>query len=478
MRQRFSFLLRSLAHLHLNGRRRVLASAALILVAYWSIIVWVSIVTLTTMRNGLERDAERVNEYVTNSLNHSLDLAAAIFDTIDLAYAQIPDPYTVSIIVGPAATSALNQLDAVVLNINGTENALAVVPVGWALPSCNDQTGQGRTGSGPGKDTPSPPNAPKYSHYDLSPAGLLATYRLTARWNSDASICIKIGAERLRALFAVAIGDDLLRVRLISNAGVYIDSARTGNTPTVERGPSTSADDPAILSSQRLIGMPLKVEVLAQEGAALTQAHDRLTPLWIVSLFISAVIIVGALRVMQYITALEQAATRDGLTGLFNRRHFYERANAELSRRQRDPKPLALVLVDVDHFKQINDTYGHAVGDEVLRAIAQRLREASRSSDLVGRYGGEEFILLLSPADSAAAALIAERLRSSIAALPVATERGPLAVTLSAGLCISPAQDTPSLESLAKRADTALYQAKAAGRNRVCVAVESADATT
>jgi diguanylate cyclase (GGDEF)-like protein len=123
-------------------------------------------------------------------------------------------------------------------------------------------------------------------------------------------------------------------------------------------------------------------------------------------------------------------------------------------------------MLDIDHFKQVNDTYGHAVGDQVLRAVARRCRESLRGIDLLGRYGGEEFAALLPEDELAGARRAAERLRQHIANAPVDTERGLLNITISLGAA-AVSEGCPDLTALLDRADAAMYAAKKAGRNRV-----------
>ena len=159
---------------------------------------------------------------------------------------------------------------------------------------------------------------------------------------------------------------------------------------------------------------------------------------------------------------LEQLASRDSLTGLPNRRSLTDSLHAEVRRHRRSGQALALVLANVDHFKQVNDTYGHATGDEVLRAVAQALVGGCRVTDLVGRFGGEEFLLLMPDTDLAGARVACEKLRERVQALD-----GPVPVTMSFGV-VSPAQYFATMEEALSAADQALYQAKAEGRNRVC----------
>jgi diguanylate cyclase (GGDEF)-like protein len=137
----------------------------------------------------------------------------------------------------------------------------------------------------------------------------------------------------------------------------------------------------------------------------------------------------------------------------------------ELHRSHREQKSTAIILADVDHFKRVNDTLGHLVGDEVLMEIANRLLAAVRSYDFVGRYGGEEFLVVLNNCDPAFAPIRAEEIRLSISQLPIHTARGPLSLTMSAGLLLSSEWGVRPLEELLHQVDNALYEAKSAGRD-------------
>jgi diguanylate cyclase (GGDEF)-like protein len=162
--------------------------------------------------------------------------------------------------------------------------------------------------------------------------------------------------------------------------------------------------------------------------------------------------------------AMREQATRDGLTGVWNRGAALDILGREFSRSRREHNPLVVLMSDLDHFKQINDTWGHQAGDVVLREVAIRLQSAVRPYNAVGRYGGEEFVVIVPGCDAASALDLAERLRECISASPIASATGPIPVTMSLGLA-SLAED-PSPESLILRADEALYRAKRAGRNR------------
>ena len=174
-----------------------------------------------------------------------------------------------------------------------------------------------------------------------------------------------------------------------------------------------------------------------------------------------------ALRNAQRHDAVAHAAQTDALTGLFNRGALLERLERELERSRRYGRSLAVIFFDLDRFKSINDTYGHQFGDRVLRDLARIATQAVRSIDLVGRYGGEEFIAVLPETDGAQALIVAERLRANVARhrldLPSGEE---VRATISAGVAIFPA-DATTMDTLIRIADTALYAAKAGGRNRV-----------
>lgn len=172
------------------------------------------------------------------------------------------------------------------------------------------------------------------------------------------------------------------------------------------------------------------------------------------------------------IETLNTQAVTDGLTGLTNRRHFWELATVELKRSKRHGFQLCLIMLDIDKFKSINDSLGHAAGDEVLRSLSTLMKHALRESDIVGRLGGEEFGILLPQTGEDEAQVIAERLRLAVMDKPVTFEDRTIRYTISIGL--APAwKSEASVDDLVKRADTALYRAKETGRNKVCIAEEN-----
>jgi diguanylate cyclase (GGDEF)-like protein len=166
-------------------------------------------------------------------------------------------------------------------------------------------------------------------------------------------------------------------------------------------------------------------------------------------------------------------ATHDSLTSLLNRGTILELLASELPRKRRVKGFTAIVLGDLDHFKLVNDTYGHIVGDEVLREVARRLLGAVRSYDFVGRYGGEEFLLVLNNCCADKAMERAEEIRKAIGDTPFRTSRGSIPVTISMGVFSSFASNTRALEEALCEVDSALYAAKTAGRNCCCLGAAS-----
>ncbi len=173
-------------------------------------------------------------------------------------------------------------------------------------------------------------------------------------------------------------------------------------------------------------------------------------------------------------TELQFEAAHDRLTGLWNRGAIMDLLHRETQRSVRIGEPLGVIMADLDHFKRINDSYGHPTGDAVLREVAHRLLESVRNYDYVGRYGGEEFLIVLAECAPGDLAVTAERMRAHVSEKPVHTDSGPIAVTISIGLAAQrPAgSELPREEELVRAADTALYCAKSNGRNRVEQAAE------
>jgi diguanylate cyclase (GGDEF)-like protein len=167
---------------------------------------------------------------------------------------------------------------------------------------------------------------------------------------------------------------------------------------------------------------------------------------------------------------LRREAMHDALTGLLNRSAFLDHIGHELGRVAKQGAKLCAVMIDVDHFKNINDEHGHLVGDSVLRMLARRFEGVLRTYDAAGRFGGEEFLLALLDCDARDGLAVAERLRQEIASRPVRTRQGEVQVTASFGVASVQAGEVVTAERLLRAADAAMYRAKFTGRNRVCLA--------
>lgn len=182
-------------------------------------------------------------------------------------------------------------------------------------------------------------------------------------------------------------------------------------------------------------------------------------------------ILVGE-RIINLAHRILQIANTDPLTGVMNRRAFMERMLQEIERAHRDRSQLSFIITDIDHFKQVNDTYGHQVGDLVLQCFSKTLKEALRPYDFLGRYGGEEFVVCMPGTDEDQAEAAAERLRKKIEEMEIILPDNSdlFRITASFGTATCPLDSREIVETFIKRADDALYRAKGEGRNRVCKA--------
>ena len=217
--------------------------------------------------------------------------------------------------------------------------------------------------------------------------------------------------------------------------------------------------------------------VIGEEVAALVylyktnpagRAYDQNDAQLILAISHQAALTIQRARLLEKAQLLEKWALTDALTGLYNRRQSLNLAELEYQRAQSLQRPFSLVMLDIDLFKHVNDTYGHPVGDHVLKAAAMRFKGQLRSIDTLGRYGGDEFMILLVDTGLEGAKAIAERLRACIQEAPFETGDGLVPVTISLGIAAL-TEDCPNLDALINEADGALYAAKKAGRNRVKV---------
>lgn len=178
-----------------------------------------------------------------------------------------------------------------------------------------------------------------------------------------------------------------------------------------------------------------------------------------------------AIKLKEAMAELERISQTDGLTGLYNRLHWEKRMAAEFKRAQRYGNDFSLLMLDIDHFKQVNDQFGHLAGDEVIRVVSDVIRDSIRESDVAGRYGGEEFGVILTETDLPGALCVGERIRERIMTTPVLLDGVTHNVTVSVGLALYD-EEMERHEDVIARADEALYESKQAGRNRVTLCIE------
>ena len=284
------------------------------------------------------------------------------------------------------------------------------------------------------------------------------------RWNADAD-----GGE---LIFATE-GTGLRAPAPLETGSVVAEACRTGQLHVLEDAQG-AASGQTLYGVPRVIKQPSSVAIVpiskdgrtlgalvleAEEAGALTQ--DEARPLTVLSA-ISA----GSLELVWQIAEVDRRARTDALTGLWNRQHFGEELQRTLAEADRYGHPVSLVLVDIDHFKKVNDTWGHEAGDAVLRQVARILHDGVRAVDICVRYGGEEIAMLLSQTESERAVEVAERLRERIAAQPIRHGGAEIAVTASFGVATYP-ETVKVRDQLFPASDKALYIAKHAGRNCV-----------
>jgi len=284
--------------------------------------------------------------------------------------------------------------------------------------------------------------------------------------------------DRQQSTFAHGFPEAALRVReensgqietvrgLFTFARVPLVKAAVGQAGAAGQGFGVVTDNPY----WTLVSLVPRAKLDAMQRQAIADVMLYSTPTTLLIVLFAWLLAVDRRKRLQAVDELARLAERDGLTGLLNRLALSQRLREEVARARRYKLPLSLLLLDIDHFKQINDRYGHPAGDACLVSMADLMQGMTRQSDIIGRYGGEEFLLLLPHTDLHQAELFAERLRSSIERLEVPTARGDLFMTVSIGVVTLVEEAEMDEAMLVHEADEALYAAKAAGRNRVCIA--------
>ena len=251
--------------------------------------------------------------------------------------------------------------------------------------------------------------------------------------------------------------------------GRSLRERRTSNIPRTDLDPSSEAVAGTLDEPEALVCVPLVVEDRTIAALNVYRTGDDVS---FSSQEAEVIERFGAMAALAFNSArhrelLRAQARTDNLTGLLNHRAYHERLDEELERALLSGRPLAVVLLDLDRFKAINDTHGHGEGDRALQAVGEELRGAVRAGDAVARLGGEEFALIIPGASAAQATEAAERMRAAVAGVRVHDGK----LSASAGVAIFPSDGT-GVEGLLEAADTALYKAKRAGRDRTCTAAD------
>lgn len=257
-------------------------------------------------------------------------------------------------------------------------------------------------------------------------------------------------ADAARALVALGLADRDVAEVLEKLPGMVADG---GVAFERDVGPQQGVDQLLLDVSQGLIEMNQSYESMVRRLEQLLAEKEELSR-----------------KLEEANGELQRLASTDALTGLPNKRSLELQINRDLARADRDKTWLSLVIVDVDYFKKVNDTYGHATGDQVLQAVGKSLARHLRAGDLAGRYGGEEFLLVLPGSNQIGARIAAERIRKALEAMVIETDHGSLKVTASfGGAAVSGPGCLGLRDEIFSRADAALYEAKRAGRNRVVI---------
>ncbi len=331
----------------------------------------------------------------------------------------------------------------------------------------------------PDDGTGVPRERPKILVVDDTPANLVVLKRLLARVDAEV-VAASSGNEALALTLDHDFALFLLDVQMPEMDGYELAELLTGEEKTKSipiifltaaykderhrlRAYGTGAVD--------YIEKPINDQVLLAKVGIFLELHNNKQALqWVLAELAqkNVDLSVEIARRQQLEDDLRRLATTDALTNVPNRRHFMEVAETESRRFHRYGHPLSLILFDIDHFKQVNDTHGHAAGDQVLSRLSDTCGTALRDQDVIGRLGGEEFAVLLPETASDAAAAVAERLREAVERVSPGWSGGELAVTISIGVAAW-GPDDESVESVLHRADEALYEAKRQGRNRVAV---------
>jgi diguanylate cyclase (GGDEF)-like protein len=281
-----------------------------------------------------------------------------------------------------------------------------------------------------------------------------------ARTALGASQCAVIPARQFDRLAGMGFPASVAHQAIEQRSVVWISDMAAEPESGADQDPSA---DPirSVVCVPGMMGSEVIALTYAYRSGRSARPFDQRDVQLAVAISHQAALTVQRANLLDKASRLEQLAMSDELTGLPNRRHLFELGEAEFDRARRYRRPLSALMIDIDAFKQVNDRYGHPVGDQVLRAVAQRCRSNLREQHLLGRYGGDEFVGLLLECGRLEAELVAERLRRRVAEAPIETNAGALAITISTG-CAVLIDDCANVATLIALADAALLAAKRA----------------
>ena len=292
------------------------------------------------------------------------------------------------------------------------------------------------------------------------------------QYSSRENESIALVGEQGQVLAHMSHGQSADDVRAAFDAMIRLQQAESAGLPLFESRSFISGD--AVYAMSRIESLPTYVVVSFEQDIQLVnwREHNIQTGLFVFILFVLSVLSVNSyLRVLQQREALAQLATTDALTGAHNRRYLMDVGNHEVRRANRYCRPLSLLLIDADHFKDINDQWGHGAGDLMLKALSDTVEQNLRQTDVAARIGGEEFVVLLPETPLENAQILAGRLRHAVEMMSVqVTSNATAGVTVSVGVATLRANET--LDQLMSRADRCLYDAKQMGRNQVVTAAD------
>ncbi|HUH97980.1 MAG TPA: diguanylate cyclase [Anaerolineales bacterium] len=279
--------------------------------------------------------------------------------------------------------------------------------------------------------------------------------------------CEVIPADRFDQIEALEIPGPILRQSIEGRSVVIVPDLLSGPDPS--RSENGRPLIRSVLCAPVIVDQDVVALIYAYNIDTSTKAFDQQDVQLMVTSSHLAALTIQRGRLLEKAMVLERLAITDSLTDVYNRRHILTLAEHEFQRAQRYRHPLTILILDLDDLKLINDVNGHLAGDQALQTIAEKVKKQLREADFIGRFGGDEFVILLTETDLNGGCIVAERIRQDVCATPISAPQGPLTITISIGVATTNEKST-KMADLLNQADIALIRAKTAGKNRVEVA--------